>query len=175
MAPQAKSAARLLDFPQISGYVRSVEENQAIRIALVVEGIAGLAQVILDALIKDEPAACKVIVKHDAAEALNYLLCRRAYARRNPHVMPCVALIDLVLPRSDGLGLVREMRAHEQTRRLPVVAFSSAGEHQQAEAAYACVANSYIGVRPGFEPFDESIRRVARYWCEVNEPPPPPL
>ena len=151
-----------------------MEENQAKRIALVVEGIAGLAQVILDALINDEPAACKVIVKHDGVEALDYLLCRGAYAKRNPLVMSCVALVDLVLPRSGGLGLVREMRAHEKTRRLPVVAFSSAEEHhEQAEAAYACGANSYIGVRPGFEPFDESIQRVARYWCVVNEPPPP--
>jgi two-component system, response regulator len=153
-----------------------VEENQAKRIALVVEGIVGLAQVILDVLIKDEPAVCKVIVKHDAVEALDYLLCRRAYAGRDPNVMPCVTLVDLVLPRSDGLGLLREMRAHEKTRRLPVVAFSSAEEHhEQAEAAYACGANSYIGVRPGFEPFDESIQRVARYWCVVNEPPPPLL
>src|SRR4028118_542100 len=110
MAPQAKSAARLLDFPQISGYVRSVEENQAKRIALVVEGIVGLAQVILDVLIKDEPAACKVIVKHDAVEALDYLLCRRSYAGRDPNVMPCVTLVDLVLPRSGELGLLREMR-----------------------------------------------------------------
>ena len=141
----------------------------------MVEGIAGLAQVILDALMNDEPTPCMVIIKHDRLEALDYLLCREAYARRDPHDMPCVALVDLVLPGSDGLGLLREMRDHEQTRRIPVVAFSSAGEHQQADAAYACGANSYIGIRPGFEPFEESIRRVARYWCFVNEPPPPPL
>ena len=142
----------------------------------MVEGIAGLAKVILDALMKDEPAACEVVVKHDGAEALDYLLYRGAYAGRDTHVMPCVTLVDLVLPRCDGLGLLREMRDHEQTRRLPVVAFSSAGEphHKLAHAAYAFGANSYIGVRPGFEPFEESIRRVARYWCVVNEPPPPP-
>jgi two-component system, response regulator len=73
------------------------------------------------------------------------------------------------------LGLLREMRAHEQTRRLPVVAFSSAGEPQQVDTAYASGANSYLAVRSGFEPFEESIRRVARYWCVVNEPPPLPL
>ena len=113
-----------------------MEKNQAKRIALVVEGNAGLTQVILDSLCKDEPAACEVIAKHDGVEALDYLLCRGDYAGRDPHVMPCVTLVDLVLPRSDGLGLVWEMRAHEQTRRLPVVAFSSAGEHQKAKAAY---------------------------------------
>ncbi len=152
-----------------------MKENQAKRIALVVEGFAGLAKVIFDALMKDESAACEVVVKLDGAEALDYLLCRGAYAGRDGHVMPCVTFVDLVLPHSDGLGLLREMRAHEQTRRLPVVAFSSAGEphHKLAHPAYACGANSYIGVRPGFEPFEESMRRVARYWCVVNEPPPP--
>ena len=140
------------------------------------EGIAGLAQVILDALMKDEPAACEVIAEHDGVEALDYLLCRGAYEGRAPHVVPCVILLDLELPRQDGLELLREMRAHERTRRIPVVAFSSAGEHQQADAAYASGANSYLGIRrPAFEPFEESIRRVARYWCVLNEPPPLPV
>jgi two-component system, response regulator len=148
-------------------------ENQAKRIALVVEGIAGLAQVILDALARDD-LACKVIVKHDGVEALDYLLCRGAYAGRDAHIMPCVTLLDLALSPSEGLWLLREMRAHERTKRVPVVAFSSAEErHQQADAAYASGANSYIGIRPGFEPFDEEIRRVAHYWCVVNDPPPP--
>jgi hypothetical protein len=65
MTSWAKSAVRLVDFPSLSGYVESVQENQAKRIALVVEGNAGLAQVIFDALMKDEPAACEVVVKHD--------------------------------------------------------------------------------------------------------------
>jgi CheY-like chemotaxis protein len=148
-------------------------ESQAKRIALVVEDIAGLTQVILDAFMRDEPATCEVVVKYDRVEALDYLLCRGAYVGRDTHIMPCVTLVDLVLPHSDGLGLLREMRDHEQTRRLPVVAFSSAGEHQQVDAVYASGANSYIDVRRGYEPFVESIRRVARYWCVVNEPPPP--
>ena len=69
------------------------------------------------------------------------------------------------------------MREHERTRLLPVVAFSSAGgtHHLQADGAYALGANSYIGTTPGFEPFEESLRQVARYWCEVNDPPPTPL
>ena len=143
------------------------------RIALVVEGITGLAQVILDALLKDE-ITCKVIVKYDGLKALDYLLCRGDYAGRDPHVMPCVTFVDLAPPPSDGLWLLREMGAHERTKLLPTVAFSSAQEHhQQAEAAYVSGANSYIGIRPGFEPFDESIRRVAQYWCVVNDPPPP--
>src|SRR4051794_29083073 len=142
------------------------------RLALVAEGITGHAHAILDALGNDDPA-CKVILKHDRVEALNYLLCRGAYAGRDAHIMPCVTLLDLALPPWDGLGLLREMRAHEQTRLLPVVVFSSAEEHQQVNAIYASGANSYIALRPGFEPFEESIRQVAHYWCVVNDPPPP--
>jgi CheY-like chemotaxis protein len=153
-----------------------VQENQPKRIALVVEGIAGLAQVILDALIKDVPATCEVVVKHDRTQALDYLLCRGTYAGRDPDVMPCVTLVDLASPPSEGLVLLREMRDHEQTRRLPVVALSSAGEphHVEAHSAYLSGANSYIDIRAGFVPFEESLRRVARYWFVVNEPPPPP-
>ena len=138
----------------------------------MVEGTTGHAHVILDALGRDDPA-CEVILKHDGLEALDYLLCRGAYARRDTHIMPCVTLIDLALPPSDGLELLREMRAHEQTRLLPVVVFSSAEEHPQVDAVYAAGANSYIGLRPGFEQFEESIRQVAHYWCVVNDPPPP--
>jgi two-component system, response regulator len=151
-----------------------VDKTQVKRLALVVEGTTGHAHMILDALGRDDPA-CKVILKDDGLEALDYLLCRGAYARRDGHVMPCVTLIDLALPPSDGLGLLREMRAHEQTRLLPVVVFSSAEEHPRADAIYTSGANSYISLRPGFEPFEESIRQVAQYWCVVNDPPPPLL
>jgi DNA-binding NarL/FixJ family response regulator len=65
------------------------------------------------------------------------------------------------------------MRAHEQTRLLPVVVFSSGEEHPHVNEIYASGANSYITLRPGGEPFEESIREVARYWCVVNDPPPP--
>jgi two-component system, response regulator len=149
-------------------------QASAKRLALVVEDPSGHAHVVLDALGRDDPA-CEVILKDDGLEALDYLLCRGAYARRDTHIMPCVTLIDLAAPPSDGLGLLREMRAHEQTRLLPVVVFSSADGHPQADAVYAAGANSYIALRPRGEPFEESIRQVAHYWCVVNDPPPPPL
>jgi two-component system response regulator len=154
-----------------------MEKNQTKRVALIVEGVGGLAQVILDAFMRDEQPVCEVIVKHDGMiEALDYLLYRRVYAGRDPNVRPCVALIDLALHDSDGLELLRAMRHHEQTRLMPLVAFSSAGEqeqrHQQADVAYALGVNSYIDIRPGFGPFEESLQRMARYWCVVNDPPP---
>ena len=145
--------------------------NQIKRVALVVEGISELARLILDALQMDD-LACRVVLKNNGLEALDYLLGRGAYAERDLHVMPCVTLLDLSLPRLDGLGLLREMRAHEQTRLLPVVAFSSADERQENGVVYGSGANSYIGTRPGFGAFEEVLEQVAHYWCVLNEPPP---
>ena len=110
--------------------------KQTKRVALVVEGISDLARLILDAL-QREDIACRVVLTHDGVEALDYLLGRSAYAGRDVHVMPCVTLLDLSLPGMDGLGLMREIRAHEQTRLLPMVAFTSADKHQEASAVYA--------------------------------------
>ena len=145
--------------------------NGGKRVALVMEGISELARLILDALQRDA-IACRVVLTKDGLEALDYLLGRGAYAERDLHVMPCVALLDLSLPRLDGLGLLREMRAHEQTRLIPVVAFSSAGEPEEADVVYGSGANSYIGTRPGFGQFEEVLEQVAHYWCVLNEPPP---
>ena len=121
------------------------------------EGIGELARLILDALTQHN-VACRVVLKNNGLEALDY--------------MPCVTLLDLSLPRLDGLGLLREMRAHEQTRLLPVVAFSSADQRQENDVVYGSGANSYIGTRPGFGAFEEVLEQVAHYWCVLNEPPP---
>src|SRR5829696_180745 len=109
---------------------------------------------------------------NDAMEARDYMLGTGAYKGRDLLVMPCVTFLDLSLPRLDGLGLLREMRAHEQTRLIPVVAFSSADERQETDVVYSSGANSYIGPRPGFGPFEEVLEQVAHYWCVLNEPPP---
>jgi CheY-like chemotaxis protein len=145
--------------------------KQTKRVALVVEGISELSRLILDAVTQHN-IACRVVLTHDGEEALDYLLGRGAYAGRDLHLMPCVTFLDLALPRLDGLGLMREMRAHEQTRLLPVVAFSSADERQEIDVVYGSGANSYIGTRPGFGPFEEVLQQVAHYWCVLNEPPP---
>jgi two-component system response regulator len=145
--------------------------HESKRVALVVEGISELARLILDALTQHN-VACRVVLKNNGLEALDYLLGRGAYTERDLHVMPCVALLDLSLPRLDGLGLLREMRANEQTRLIPVVAFSSADERQENDVVYGSGANSYIRTKPGFGAFEEVLEQVAHYWCVLNEPPP---
>jgi CheY-like chemotaxis protein len=145
------------------------------RVALLVEGISELSRLIIEALTKHD-IACKVMLTHEGREALDYLLGTGAYAGRDLSVMPCVTLLDLAqtgLDGLDGLGLLREMREHEQTRLLPVVAFSSADKRLEADAVFNSGANSYIVTKPGFGSFEESLQRVAHYWCVLNEPPPP--
>ena len=112
------------------------------------EDSTGHAHTILDALGRGDPA-CEVIRKDDGQDALDYLLCMGAYAGRDRHIMPCVTLLDLAQPPSDGLELLREMRAHEQTRLLPVVVFCSGEEHPRVDEIYASGANSYISLKPG--------------------------
>jgi len=145
--------------------------HESKRVALVVEGISELARLILDALTQHN-VACRVVLKNNGLEALDYLLGRGAYKGRDLNVMPCVTLLDLSLPRLDGLGLLREMRAHEQTRLLPAVAFSFADEPEEADVVYGSGANSYIRTKPGFGAFEEVLEQVAHYWCVLNEPPP---
>ena len=147
---------------------------EARRVALLVEGISELSRLIIETLTKHD-IACKVMLTHEGREALDYLLGRGAYAGRDLSVMPSVTLLDLALTGLDGLdglGLLREMRDHEQTRRLPVVAFSSTDKRLEANAVFGSGANSYIVTRPGFGAFEESLQRVAHYWCVLNEPPP---
>jgi two-component system, response regulator len=150
----------------------SVTDPGGKRVALVVEGIPTLAKLILDALTKDD-FACKVVLTPNGQEALDYLFSRGEYAGRDTYTMPCVTLLDLSLPGLDGLSVLREMRSDKRTKLLPIVAFSSADEHQEeASIVYSCGANSYIRKTPGFESFVGAVREIAHYWCVLNEPPP---
>jgi two-component system, response regulator len=141
------------------------------RVVLVVEGNPSLAHTLLDAL--KEVCPGEVVLTHDRAGALDYLLGRSTHTGRGNDVLPCVILLDLSLPDVDGSELLRELRTHEGTKLLPIVAFSFSEQKQEVNAIYASGANSYIGQRAGVEPFVEVLRHVARYWCVLNEPPPP--
>jgi CheY-like chemotaxis protein len=88
-------------------------------------------------------------------------------------MIPSVILLDLSLPDAEGSELLRELRTYERTKLLPIVAFSSSEEKPETNIIYTSGANSYISQRAGFvEPFAEVLQRVARYWCDINEPPP---
>ena len=114
----------------------------------------------------------EVVVARDGVEALDYLFGTGAYAGRDLSLQPGVILLDLKLPKLDGLGVLRRLRADERTRRLPVVVLTSSKEQQDLLQSYGLGANSYIRKPVDFNQFTESMRQLGLYWLVLNEPPP---
>ena len=113
-----------------------------------------------------------VTVVRDGAEALDYLFCQGAYAGRDASKQPAVILLDLKLPKIDGLEVLKRLRADARTRLLPVVILTSSKEEQDLVNGYSLGANSYIRKPVDFTQFMEAIRQVGLYWLMMNEPPP---
>jgi len=115
--------------------------------------------------------ANNVHVVRDGAEALDFLFCRGAYESRNPNHPPKVVLLDLKLPKVDGLEVLRELRRHESTRLMPVVVMTSSREERDIVESYKLGINSYIVKPVDFEQFTEAVRQVGCYWLLLNQPP----
>jgi two-component system response regulator len=109
----------------------------------------------------------EVVVARDGAEALDYLHCRGAFADREP-VLPQVVLLDLRLPKVDGLQVLREVRSHPATKCLPVVVLTSSDEEQDIVRSYDLGANSYVRKPVEFSEFTQSIRQLGLYWLLIN-------
>lgn len=114
-----------------------------------------------------------VIVVRDGAEAIEYLFARGAYADRDPNNVPTVILLDLKLPKVDGLEVLRQVRAAEHTRLVPVVILTSSLEEQDRLRSYSLGANSYVQKPVDFNRFTEAARQLGLYWLVLNESPPP--
>ena len=113
-----------------------------------------------------------VQVVRDGAEALDFLFCTGAFTDRNPQDKPQVILLDLKLPKVDGLEVLRHIRADERTRLLPVVILTSSKEEQDMIKGYSLGANSYVRKPVDFNQFVESVRQLGLYWLILNEAPP---
>jgi two-component system response regulator len=113
-----------------------------------------------------------VVVARDGKEALDYLLVRGTFSDQNPPVLPALVLLDLKLPKIDGFEVLRELRAHERTKLLPVVILTSSSEDEDRFAGYSRGANSYVRKPVDFEEFSEAVRQIGCYWLILNEAPP---
>ena len=113
-----------------------------------------------------------VEVMRDGAEALDFLFCSGSHANRDPQDKPQVILLDLKLPKVDGLEVLRQIRADERTRLLPVVILTSSREEQDMINGYSLGANSYIRKPVDFVEFVDAVRQLGLYWLVLNEAPP---
>ena len=114
----------------------------------------------------------QVMIVRDGAEALDFLFARGEYEGRDASVMPQVVLLDLKLPKIDGLEVLRRLRADDRTRLLPVVILTSSDEERDIVKGYSLGANSYIRKPVDFSQFIESVRQLGLYWLVLNQSPP---
>lgn len=114
----------------------------------------------------------ELLVAEDGKEALDYLFATGVHAGRDVTDLPTLVLLDLKLPKLDGLEVLRRIRADPRTKRLPVVILTSSNEEQDLAAGYDLGANSYIRKPVDFAQFAEAIEYLGLYWLVLNEPPP---
>ncbi len=113
-----------------------------------------------------------VAVAHDGVEALDFLFGEGSYSDRDTSVMPQVVLLDLKLPKIDGLEVLRRVRADKRTKLLPVVILTSSKEESDMIEGYKLGANSYIRKPVDFVQFGQAVQQLGLYWLVLNESPP---
>jgi two-component system response regulator len=146
-----------------------LEEVVATSPILLVEDNADDEALTLRAL-KKHNIRNEIVVARDGAEALDYLFASGAHAGRDLRVMPQVVLLDLKLPRIDGLEVLRRIRADERTRLLPVLILTSSNEQSDRLNGYGLGANSYVRKPVDFHEFADAVRHLGLYWLILNLP-----
>jgi CheY-like chemotaxis protein len=120
-----------------------------------------------------EERVCNMIhIARDGEEALDFLFCRGAFRDRDPKCQPKLILLDLKLPKVDGLEVLREIRRNPRTKILPVVILTSSKQESDMVQGYCLGVNSYIQKPVDFDQFRSTVKRLGYYWLVVNEPAP---
>ena len=115
----------------------------------------------------------KIQIAEDGAEALDFLFCRGPYQDRSFSLPPKLILLDLKLPKVDGMGVLRAIRADDRTKAIPVVILTSSKEQNDLIDGYNLGVNAYIQKPVDFEKFGDTIRQVGMFWMLINQAPPP--
>ncbi len=113
----------------------------------------------------------EVVVAQDGEEALDFLTGAGKYSGRDTRIMPEVVMLDLKMPRMDGIELLERIRADERTKLLPVVILTTSNEDRDIVESYRLGANSYIRKPVDFDQFTEAVTQLGLYWMVLNEPP----
>jgi two-component system response regulator len=122
--------------------------------------------------LKKNNIANDVIVARDGVEALDHFFGDRAASGASTKVMPQLVLLDLKLPKVDGLEVLRRLRADERTKRLPIVVFTSSSEEEDMIKSYELGANSYVRKPVDFDQFLEATKQLGLYWLVLNQAAP---
>jgi two-component system, response regulator len=138
---------------------------------LLVEDNQDDMELVLHAL-RREKLANRIFVVRDGEEALDFLFCRGAYVHRTFDHPPKLVLLDLKLPKVDGLGVLKQIKSDSRTRNIPIVIMTSSKEERDLVSGYNLGANSYIQKPVEFDQFRETVKNVGLYWLVTNQPPP---
>lgn len=120
---------------------------------------------------KDANVKNKINIVRDGAEALDFIFARGQYASRDIKDIPSVILLDIKLPKVDGLEVLQQIRADERTKLIPVVVLTSSGEEKDRLSCYKIGCNSYVRKPVSFPEFAKAIKELGMYWLLLNEPP----
>ncbi|HZR58942.1 MAG TPA: response regulator [Terriglobales bacterium] len=121
--------------------------------------------------LRKENLANRIVIARDGEEALNFLFCSGAYSGRSFDNPPKVVLLDLKLPKIDGLQVLQKIRNDPRTRSIPVVILTSSKEEQDIVKGYSLGVNSYVQKPVDFDQFRSAVRSLGLYWLVVNQPP----
>jgi two-component system response regulator len=138
---------------------------------LLVEDNASDVELALHALRKNN-LANRIHVARDGEEALDFLFCRGQYSNRSFNRVPKLVLLDLKLPKLDGLEVLRQLKGDPRTRPIPVVIMTASKEERDMINGYQLGVNSYIQKPVDFDKFRETVQQLGFYWLVVNESPP---
>ena len=143
--------------------------NTGVKRILLVEDSEQDVELTLAAL-KEAHLANEVDVARDGAEALDYLYCRGAFADR-PDELPVFVLLDLKMPKLDGIDVLRQMKGDPLLKNVPVVILTSSREEQDLVQSYKLGVNAYVVKPVDFQQFTDSVRRLGFFWAVLNEAP----
>ena len=124
--------------------------------------------------LRKQNLANEIVVAHNGVEALDYLFGTGEYLGRDTSEVPHLIMLDLKMPKMDGLQVLKAIRNDERTKRLPVVVFTSSSEQEDIVKSYNLGANSYVRKPVDFDGFAEAARQLGLYWLLLNEPAPNP-
>lgn len=116
----------------------------------------------------------EIAVAHDGEQALNYLRCHGEFEAR-AHRNPCVVLLDLSMPRVNGMEVLREVKSDARLRTIPIVVFTSSPRENDVRESYQLGANAYLVKPLDYTQFKEAVRDLVSFWLRRNRPPPPPI